>query len=108
MEHFWELQTQVPDMSPLEALDIFFLGGGLTLEERFLGTFPLLSQSALKIFEYSHPTTYPQLCDMLTQRFSDKHDWFHKFQQLVALHQGTGGFDEYMEKFWSCRCRFLI
>ena len=36
---------------------------------------------------------------MLTQRFSDKHDRFHKFSQLVALRQGLGGLDECMEKF---------
>ena len=36
---------------------------------------------------------------MLTQRFSDKHDRFHKFSQLVALRQGLGGLDDYMEKF---------
>ena len=35
---------------------------------------------------------------MLTQRFSDKHDRFHKFSQRVALRQGLGGLDEYMEK----------
>ena len=68
----------------------------LNPEERFLHTLPLLAKSALKIFEYSHPTSYPQLCDMLTQRFSDKHDHFHKFSQLVALRQGLGGLDDYM------------
>ena len=36
---------------------------------------------------------------MLKQRFSDKHDRFHKFYQLVALRQELGGLDEYMEKF---------
>ena len=36
---------------------------------------------------------------MLTQRFSDKHERFHKFSQLVALPQGLGGLDEYMENF---------
>ena len=62
-------------------------------------TIPLLAKSALHIYEYSHFTSYPQLCDMLTQRFSDKHAPFHKFSQLVALRQGLGGLDEYMEKF---------
>ena len=55
--------------------------------------------SALKIYEYSQHTSYPQLYDRLTQRFSDKHDRFHKFLQLVTLRQGPGGLDEYMEKF---------
>ena len=36
---------------------------------------------------------------MLTQRFSDKHDRFHKFSQLVALRQGPGRRDGYMETF---------
>ena len=35
---------------------------------------------------------------MLTQRFSDKHDRFHQFSQLVSLRKGPGGLDEYMEK----------
>ena len=65
----------------------------------FFAYSPLLSKSALKIYEYVHPTTYPQLCDMLTQRFSDKHDRFHKFQPLVALHHSGGGLYEYMEHF---------
>ena len=65
--------------------------------EHFSHTLHLLAKSPLKIYEYSHPTSYPQLCDMLTQRFSDKHDRFHKFSQLVELRQGPGGLDEYME-----------
>ena len=60
---------------------------------------PLLAKSALKIYEYSHPTSYPQLCDMSAQRLSGKHDRFHKFSQLVALRHGPGGLDEYMENF---------
>ena len=36
---------------------------------------------------------------MLTRRFSDKHGRIHRFSQLVALRQGPGGLDEYMEKF---------
>ena len=65
----------------------------------FFAYSPLLSKSALKIYEYVHPTTYPQLCDMLTQRFPDKYGRFYEFQQLVALHQGASGLDEYMEHF---------
>ena len=34
---------------------------------------------------------------MITQRLSDKHDRFHELSQLVALRQGLGGLDEYME-----------
>ena len=75
----------------LRTLELIFDAKGLTMEERFLHTLPMLAKSALKIYEHSHPTTYPQLCDMLTQRFSDKHDRFHKFQQLVALRQEAGG-----------------
>ena len=59
----------------------------------------MLEKSALNIYEYSHPTSDTQLCDMLTQRFADKHDRFHKFSQLVALRQRPGGLYEYMEKF---------
>ena len=70
----------------------------LTIEERVLHTLPLLANFALKIYEYSHPTTYPQLRDMLTQHFSDMHDRFHKFKQLVALRQETGGLDETLQK----------
>ena len=44
---------------------------------------------------------------MLTQRFSDKHDRFHKFQQLVALHQGAGGLDEKMEHFLELQTHVL-
>ena len=36
---------------------------------------------------------------MLTQRFSDNHDSFHKFSQLVALRRGLGGLDAYIENF---------
>ena len=62
-------------------------------------TLPLLAKSALKIYEYSHLTSYPQLCEMLAQRFSDKHDRFHTFYQLVALRHGQGGLDAYMVQF---------
>ena len=71
---------------------------GLTIEERFLRTLPLLAKSALKIYEYSHTTTYSELCNILVQRFSDKHDRFHKFQDLVALRQHVEGLDAYMDK----------
>ena len=83
----------------LRTLELIFDAKGLTREERFLHTIHLLAKSALKIFEYSHPTSYPQLGDMLTQRFSDKHDRFHKFSQPVALRQGQWGLDAYMEQF---------
>ena len=37
---------------------------------------------------------------MLVERFSDKHDRLHKFQDLVALRQhGWGGLDAHMDKF---------
>ena len=78
-------------------MELIFDAKMLNSEERFLHTIPLLAKSALKIYEYSHHTSYPQLRDMLTQRFSDKHDRFHEYTQLVALRQGLGGPDEYME-----------
>ena len=71
----------------LRTLELIFDAKRLNPEERFLHTLPLLAKSALKIYEYSHPTSYQQLCEMLAQRFSDKHDRFHKFSQLVALQQ---------------------
>ena len=72
---------------------------GLNTEERVLHTLPPLAKSALKIYEYSHPATYSELCNILVQRFSDKHDRFHRFQDLVALWQQGGGLDAYMDKF---------
>ena len=77
-----------------------FYAEGLYPEKRFLHTIPLLAKSALKVYEYSHPTSYPQLCDMLTQRFSDKHYRFYKFPQMLALRQWPRGLDEYMENFF--------
>ena len=74
----------------LRTLELIFDAKRLNPEEGFLHALPLLAKSALKIYEYSHPTSYPQLCEMLTQRFSDKHDRFHKFSQLVGLATGTG------------------
>ena len=71
----------------LRTLELIFDAKRLNAEERFLHTLPLLAKSASKIYEYSHPTSYPQLCDMLTQGLSDKHDRFHKLSQLVALRQ---------------------
>ena len=82
----------------LRTLELIFDAKRLNPEERFLHTLPLLAKSALKIYEYSHPKSYPRLCDMLTQRFSDKHDRFHKFSHPVALRQGLCWLDEYMEK----------
>ena len=82
----------------LRTLQLIFDANGLNLAERFLHTLPLLAKSALKVYEYSHRTIYPQLCYMLTQRFSDKHDRFHKFQELIALRQLEGGPDAYMDK----------
>ena len=35
----------------------------------------------------------------LFSRFSDKHDRFHEFQNLVPLRQQGEGLDEYMDKF---------
>ena len=92
----------------LRTLELIFDAKRLNPEERFLHTLHLLAKSALKIYEYSHPTSYPQLCEMLTQRFSDKHDRFHKFSQLMALRCGPGGLDEYMEKFLDLQPRSLI
>ena len=83
----------------MRTLELIFDAKRLNPEERFLHTFHLLAKYVLKSYEYSHPTSYPQLCNMLTQRFSDKHDCFHQFSRLVALRQGPGGLDEYMEKF---------
>ena len=53
----------------------------------------------MKIYGYSHPTTCPELCNILVQRFSDTHNRFHKFQALVALLQYGEGLDTYMDKF---------
>ena len=69
----------------LRTLELDFDPKRLNPEERFLHTLLLLAKSALKIDEYSHHTSYPQLCEMITQRFSDKHDRSHKCSQLVAL-----------------------
>ena len=38
MEHFLELQTQVPDMSPLDALDIYLGGLEPTVRIHLLGS----------------------------------------------------------------------
>ena len=92
----------------LRTLELIFDAKRLNPEERFLHALPLLEKSALNIYEYSHPTSYPQLCEVLTQRFSDKHDRFHKFSQLVALRQGPGGLYEYMEKYLDSKPRSLI
>ena len=78
---------------------------GLNLAERFLHTLPLLAKSALKVYEASHPTTYAKLCDMLTQRFSDKHERFLKFQELIALRQLEVGWTHTWINLWSCRRR---
>ena len=49
----------------IRTLELIYDAKGLTIEERFLHTLPLLSKSALKIYEYSHPTTYSELCNIL-------------------------------------------
>ena len=82
----------------LRTLELIFDARRLHHEECFLHTLPLLAKSALKIHEHSHPTSYAQFCDMLHPRFSDKHDRFHKFFQLVALRQGPFGLDGFIEK----------
>ena len=86
-----------------QTLELFFDAEGLNTEKRFLHTIPLLAKSALKFYEDSHPTSYAQLCAMLTQRISDKHDRFHRFSQLAALRQGAWGLDAYMERFLEYR-----
>ena len=83
----------------IRTVELIYDAKGLTTEERFLHTIPILANSALKIYEYSHPTTYSELCNILVQRFSDKHDRFHKFQDLVALRQHGEGLDAYMDNF---------
>ena len=70
--------------------ELIYDAKGLTIEERFLNTLPLLAKSALKIYEYPYPTTYSELCNILVQRFSDAHDRFHKFQDLAVLRQHVG------------------
>ena len=65
----------------------------------FLHTLHLLAKSALNIYECSHHTSYVQLCDMLIRRFSNEHDRFYKFSQLLALRHGQVGLDEYMLQF---------
>ena len=92
----------------LRTLELIFDAKRLNPVERFLHTLPLLAKSALKIYENTHHTSYPQLCDMLTQRFSDKRDSFHKISPFVALRHGLGGLDGYMETFWSSKPRSLI
>ena len=83
----------------IRTLEVIYDARGLTIEERFLHTLPLLANLAWKIYEYSHPTTYSELCNILVRRFSDKHDSFHKFQHLVALRQHVDGLDACMDKF---------
>ena len=90
----------------LRTLELIFDAKRLNPEELFLHTLRLLAKSTLKIYEYSYPTSYLRFCEMLTQRFSDKHDRFRKFSQLVAFLQGPGGLDEYMEKNLSSKPRF--
>ena len=46
-------------------LELIFDAKGLNTEERFLHTLPLLANSALKIYEYSHPTIYSESCNIL-------------------------------------------
>ena len=89
----------------LRTLELIFDAKRLNTEERFLHTLPLLAKSALRVYEYSHPTTYAQLCDMLTQHFSDKHDRFHKFQELIVLRQLDGGWTHTCINLWSCMRR---
>ena len=53
----------------------------------------------MKIYGYSHPTIYSELCNILVQSFSDTRERFHKFQDVVALRQHGEGLDAYMDKF---------
>ena len=71
------------------ALKLIFDAERLNPEQRFLHTLPLLAKSALTIYEYFHPTSNTQLCEMLTQRFSDKHDRFHKIFAAGGVAPGT-------------------
>ena len=92
----------------LRTLELIFDAKRLNPEERLLHTLHLLAKSALKIYEYFHPTSYSQLCDMLTQRVSNKHDRFHKFSPLVALRQDWAGWIYIWKKFRSSKPRSLI
>ena len=83
----------------LRSLELIFDAKKMTLEARFLHTLHLLAKSALNIYERSHPTSYVQLCEMLFRRFSNEHDRFYKFSQLLALRHGPGGLDEYRLQF---------
>ena len=92
----------------IRTLELIYDAKGLTFEERFLDTIPLLAKSALKIYEYSHPTTYSELCNILVQRFSDKHDRFHKFQDLVDCGSIGRAWMRIWTNLWSCMHRCLV
>ena len=83
----------------IRTLELIYDVKWLTIEERFLHTIPVLAKSALKVYEYSHPTTYPESCHLLIQRRGDKYDRFHKFQDLAALRRHGEGLDAYIDKF---------
>ena len=72
---------------------------GLSAEKHVRYTLPLLDRPALKLYEYAHPTTFAELLDQLVSRFCGKHDRFHKFQELVALHQREADLDGNMDRF---------
>ena len=86
--------------------ELVFDAKWLNPEESFLHTLPLLAKSALKIYEYSHPTSYVQLCDMLTQRCSDKHDRFHKSPSW--WHRARGDWMNIWKGSWSSKHRSPI
>ena len=48
----------------LRTVELIFDAKRLNHEKRILHTLPLLEMSALKIYEYSHTTSYSQLCEM--------------------------------------------
>ena len=83
----------------LRTLGLIYDAKGIYADERFRYTLPLLDGPALKMNEYANPATFVDLSNQLISSFCDKHDRFHKFQKLVALHQRGSDVDGYIDKF---------
>ena len=83
----------------LRILGLIYGAKGLSLDESFRYTLPLVDGPALKLYEYAHPQSFAALSEQVIARFCDKHDCFHKFQELIALHQRGSDLDGYMDRF---------
>ena len=83
----------------LRTLRLIYDAKGLSLDERFRYTLPLLDGPALQLYVYAHPLSFAASSEQLIARFCDKHDRFHKFQELTALHQRGSDLDGYMDRF---------